>query len=298
MMHMRSLNVRSLKRKTKTVLAAFAAFVCGIFAAVQIFSFATFEISSANLILALSSCLLIILAHLFRVVRLSLLWPDGSFKTIFIGHSVSIAAGSTIPFKLGEIARFLIIGHLNGSLRSGLKAIWAERIADAVFILFAILGVVLAFGSLGTLQAQAAPILIVLGFLFLSGLVFLALPSTLVWARLLLLKSKEREYALMLMRATILLGTFIDRVPAILVSRFGPIVLLTTLIWSLEAIAIALSLSLARFDLLLTETTSTLSTAPDYLLTYLVARTMASLLMFFIGAVLMLRIRYQIKERQ
>lgn len=280
--------MRSIKKRATISLATLASLTCGTVAALQLVSLSSVDAQMIDVPVLLVAISLIVLAHLVRVARLSLLWPDGTLETIFIGHSISIAAGSTIPFKLGEIARFLIIGHLNGSLRSGLKAIWAERISDAIFILFAILGALLAFVSLEELREQSSRILIVVTFLSLSALVFLALPSTLRWLRLVLLRSKENEVVLAVMRASVLLGTFIDRVPEILSARFGPIVILTTLIWSLEAITIAICLGLSRFDLLLTETSSFSPSVPEYLVTYILARTSASLLFFFAGTGLML----------
>ena len=215
------------------------------------------EISPTVFLTAVS---MYVVSHVFRALRLFLLLYDGRIKLehICCFHFHASATSAVLPFKLGEIWRILVIGRYvttSGIDRSSdlspvrewarvIMVIWIERLFDLTAIFVALAMLVL-------FQQQTAGLIwliVIAVILFMSLSLLLAMPYHIHLLQRYVITRYNGGGILAVLRFLEEIGEIVSDAGRRIKVRGGAVLVMTGLIWILEAFVVYLVLGLASAD--------------------------------------------------
>lgn len=187
------------------------------------------------------AALLYLCAQVLRLIRIAFLCLDDRalLNRLIIVHLMTLLPGTLIPFKGGEILRLSGFVLASSTRWSG-GLVWAiERTLDAATLVFLLICLALVGPSDPGMRILIAALLV-----FAFGAVSTALALRELAPFLhsdLLLRSRTR-HGLVVLRSVLGLRKMIARAGAMLRGRISLLILLSSVIWSLELGSIALIL--------------------------------------------------------
>ncbi len=182
-------------------------------------------------------------AHALRIVRMVVLLGDRgpSLRAIAAAHALTAPIGGQLPFKLGEGVRLVALGRAAGGLSDGVKAIWMERVFDAVLLATA------AFATMGlrpSARQDAWLVGIAAVALIVATLVVVrTVPEALRNAKAFLIRRYTTDWSLVALRTLDAVGAWLADARRMVEGRAATLALLTLGLWVLEIGAFQLATS-------------------------------------------------------
>lgn len=231
---------RFLLKYTPQISIVFTIFALVTVAAPLNFDFISDKsIPNFKLYLLLTSCLLFLIAHVVRALRLWVMLIEDvkSFSHLFYLHFFSAWIVAAVPFKLGEIYRLLQFIKVTNSFSDGIATFAIEKIFDALVVLI----LIVVASVLMTAEFDVRFITLFLVFTLASGfLVWSASPGLISYGRKIVLtrsRSKKGLLALNLLNEyERLLLVFKKKIDF----RFTLLLLMTVASWLLDALAFSI----------------------------------------------------------
>lgn len=219
-----------LKRLMKIISAVMLVYiVVRIVECQEIINGITQNITAQKVLIIVVAVILFFLVHLVRMFRMYILlieekMPLKKFVELYIKTTF---VDNVIPFKLGEIYKWICYGEKLKSYSAGLSLIWLERFFDSIVL------IVLMF--IATKFNVASTILVILSiFIIFSIIVYVSFESTYKYFNALVLekgKSKRSKWYLETIEEFKKIYTKAKRM---LSYRGTPLILLTVVVWAIE----------------------------------------------------------------
>lgn len=205
-------------------------------------------LGEAALLSILGACALYLCSHLFRMLRLALLTLDDRHQALplIFAHALTAFPSSLLPFKIGEFLRLASFYYVYGYRQKALAVWLIERFGDLVVLAILIVGLML-------LQQDASGIplgflsLVVLG-LSLGLLSLLSLSKILHYLSRHLVLTGQKRRDLALLRASDALFRIELDIHKSITGRWAGFLVLSAFIWSMEILAFAQFLKIARHE--------------------------------------------------
>lgn len=191
-------------------------------------------------------------------MRLALLiggWSVG-LRLITSFHFMTAGVSLAMPLKLGEFYRIAALSRLIGSLTHSVEIVWWERVLN-VIALIVIMIVALRDASSGSWHQFADVIVLAIGFVAISVLVFFVLPDNLRRTSVLIIRRYESPRTVPILRILERVRRSILEAPRMVRGKKGSLAALTVLIWACEV---------GTFAILLAALGKVIADAPDALL--------------------------------
>ena len=205
-------------------------------------------LGEAALLSILGACALYLCSHLFRMLRLALLTLDDRHQALplIFAHALTAFPSSLLPFKIGEFLRLASFYYVYGYRQKALAVWLIERFGDLVVLAVLIVGLML-FQQ----DASGIPLgflsLVVLG-LSLGLLSLLSLSKILHYLSRHLVLTGQKRRDLALLRASDALFRIELDIHKSITGRWAGFLVLSAFIWSMEILAFAQFLKIARHE--------------------------------------------------
>lgn len=205
-------------------------------------------LGEAALLSILGACALYLCSHLFRMLRLALLTLDDRHQALplIFAHALTAFPSSLLPFKIGEFLRLASFYYVYGYRQKALAVWLIERFGDLVVLAVLIVGLML-FQQ----DASSIPLgflsLVVLG-LSLGLLSLLSLSKILHYLSRHLVLTGQKRRDLALLRASDALFRIELDIHKSITGRWAGFLVLSAFIWSMEILAFAQFLKIARHE--------------------------------------------------
>ena len=205
-------------------------------------------LGEAALLSILGACALYLCSHLFRMLRLALLTLDDRHQALplIFAHALTAFPSSLLPFKIGEFLRLASFYYVYGYRQKALAVWLIERFGDLVVLSVLIVGLML-FQQ----DASSIPLgflsLMVLG-LSLGLLSLLSLSKILHYLSRHLVLTGQKRRDLALLRASDALFRIELDIHKSIIGRWAGFLVLSAFIWSMEILAFAQFLKIARHE--------------------------------------------------
>lgn len=205
-------------------------------------------LGEAALLSILGACALYLCSHLFRMLRLALLTLDDRHQALplIFAHALTAFPSSLLPFKIGEFLRLASFYYVYGYRQKALAVWLIERFGDLVVLAVLIVGLML-FQQ----DASSIPLgflsLVVLG-LSLGLLSLLSLSKILHYLSRHLMLTGQKRRDLALLRASDALFRIELDIHKSITGRWAGFLVLSAFIWSMEILAFAQFLKIARHE--------------------------------------------------
>jgi hypothetical protein len=197
----------------------------------------------ALIFLLLSAAATYLLSHGARIVRLTLIVSDAnvSLRQLTRVHLYTAGIGLGLPFKLGDAYRAGELALISGGAAKGIILVFVERVFDVALILVLIF-FMLAIGIAGS--AEYGPVLAAsLTFVLLTALALVIVPDNLRRVSSYIIRRYDRNWSVHVLRWIAEVRVVLATTTGLLHGRYASLLVLTVMIWALEAAALAIVLA-------------------------------------------------------